>query len=207
MNNTNKNPPSLERHSKGQFPKIRYISKEVCRILRLCTQINSLLLGITCIQTVPLFGDENFPAPRLAIFLRNAIALSTELIQKLHFRTKQKTKHKIFLVHSKCGAFDNKFAKQTCSTGLNPDPLHTALAVYCQRGDVRNDFVRHFGFIIVKTRAANSEFATRGGVCKNRSAFYLWELFCSSLRNIPSECSCSINKSKLKFSAIYFSSP
>ena len=113
------------------------------------------------------------------------------------FAQSKKTEHKIFVVHSKCEAFDNKFAKQTCSRELRTwTQLHTALAVYCQRGDVRNDFVRHFGFIIVKTRAANSEFATRGGVCKNRSANYLRELFCSSLRNIPSECSCSINEAK-----------
>ena len=32
----------LERHSKGQFSKIRYISKGVCRILRLCLQMQCL---------------------------------------------------------------------------------------------------------------------------------------------------------------------
>ena len=32
----------LEHHSKGQFSEIRYISKEVCRILRLWTQLQCL---------------------------------------------------------------------------------------------------------------------------------------------------------------------
>ena len=33
---------SLERLSKGQFSKIRHISNEVCRILRLCPQMQCL---------------------------------------------------------------------------------------------------------------------------------------------------------------------
>ena len=33
---------AIERHSKGQFSEIRHISKKVCRILRLCPQMQCL---------------------------------------------------------------------------------------------------------------------------------------------------------------------
>ena len=50
----------------------------------------------------------------------------------------------------------NKKSPRLRCSFLNDISVHTAGAVYCQLGDIRNDFVRHIDLMRETTRAANS---------------------------------------------------
>ena len=54
----------LERHSKGQFSEIRYISKGICRILYLCSQMICVHKSSACQEKKTNFrGVQNKPSP------------------------------------------------------------------------------------------------------------------------------------------------